>query len=93
MFPEKSEDAMTFGELLALIRDQQHRLQVLENAFSYLTFCLDDKAGQLLVHNLKLEAQNQQRDAQTQQHFAALAQDIEQRLGGRRAPDDVPPLN
>ena len=29
----KSEDAMTFGELLALIADQKRRLNVLEVAF------------------------------------------------------------
>ena len=38
MTTEKPEEAMTFGELLALIGEQQRRLTVLENAFSYLTF-------------------------------------------------------
>lgn len=40
----KTEEAMTFGELLALIADQKRRLSVLEVAFSYLAFGLDDKA-------------------------------------------------
>ena len=56
MTTDKPEEAMTFGELLALIGDQQRRLTVLENAFSSLIFCLDDRASQLLVHNLSLEA-------------------------------------
>ncbi|PKH26293.1 hypothetical protein CIG19_00335 [Enterobacterales bacterium CwR94] len=89
MTADKPQEAMTFGELLELIRDQQHRLQVLENAFSYLTFCLDDKAGQLLIHNLKLESQNQQRDETTQHHFAQLASEMEKRLGN---PTVSPPL-
>ena len=53
---------MTFGELLALIGEQQRRLTVLENAFSYLTFCLDAKSNQLLIHSLRLESQNQNYD-------------------------------
>ncbi|AGO54700.1 hypothetical protein SOD_c17210 [Serratia plymuthica 4Rx13] len=59
MVPDKikSEETMTFGELLALIGDQKRRLNVLEVAFSYLAFGLDDKANQLLIHSLKLEAQ------------------------------------
>ena len=62
----KSEDAMTFGELLALIADQKRRLNVLEVAFSYLAFSPDDKANQLLIHSLKLESHSQNRDAETQ---------------------------
>ncbi|GAA3584306.1 hypothetical protein GCM10023078_10260 [Gibbsiella greigii] len=77
---EKSEDAMTFGELLALIGDQKRRLHVLEVAFSYLAFGLDDKANQLLIHSLKLESQNQNRDAETQKHFAHLAEELEKRI-------------
>jgi len=42
----KSEETMTFGELLALIGDQKRRLNVLEVAFSYLAFGLNDKANQ-----------------------------------------------
>ncbi len=38
MTTDKPEEAMTFGELLALIGDQQRRLTVLENAFSSLIF-------------------------------------------------------
>lgn len=79
MVPDKakSEEIMTFGELLALIADQKRRLNVLEVAFSYLAFSLDDKATQLLIHSLKLEAQNQNRDAETQKHFARLATELE----------------
>lgn len=73
----KSEDAMTFGELLALIADQKRRLNVLEVAFSYLAFSLDDKANQRLIHNLRLESQSQNRDAETQKHFAHLAEELE----------------
>lgn len=81
MTTEKPEEAMTFGELLAFIAEQQRRLTVLENAFASLTFCLDDRTSQLLVHNLSLEAQNQNHDAQLQQHFARLAEEIQKRNG------------
>lgn len=82
MTTDKPEEAMTFGELLALIGDQQRRLTVLENAFSSLIFCLDDRASQLLVHNLSLEAQNQNHDEQLQLHFARLAESLQKRNGG-----------
>lgn len=82
MTTDKPEEAMTFGELLALIGDQKRRLTVLENAFSSLIFCLDDRASQLLVHNLSLEAQNQNHDEQLQQHFARLAETLQKRGGG-----------
>ncbi|MFV9667509.1 hypothetical protein [Pantoea sp. ARC607] len=82
MTTDKPEEAMTFGELLALIGDQQRRLTVLENAFSSLMFCLDDRASQLLAHNLSLEAQNQNHDEQLQQHFARLAESVQRRGGG-----------
>lgn len=82
MTTDKPEEAMTFGELLALIGDQQRRLTVLENAFSSLMFCLDDRASQLLAHNLLLEAQNQNHDEQLQQHFARLAESVQKRSGG-----------
>ncbi|MCA1175358.1 MULTISPECIES: hypothetical protein [unclassified Pantoea] len=81
MTTEKPEEAMTFGELLALIAEQQRRLTVIENAFASLTFCLDDRASQLLVHNLFLEAQNQNHDTQLQQHFTRLAEEIQRRNG------------
>ncbi|MCE0488514.1 hypothetical protein LU196_00335 [Pantoea sp. Mb-10] len=86
MTTEKPEEAMTFGELLALIADQQRRLTVLENAFTSLTVCLDDRASQLLVHSLLLEAQNQNYDAQLQQHFSQLALAIQKR-NGHAAPE------
>ena len=76
----KPEETMTFGELLALISEQQHRLNVLEIAFSYLSFSLDEKANQLLIHNLMLEAQNKNRDALMQKYFSQLAQEMAKRL-------------
>lgn len=85
MMSDNPEEAMTFGELLALIGEQQRRLTVLESAFSSLTFCLDERAGQLLVHHLMLEAQNQNHDEQLQQHFARLAQALQK-------PVVVPPV-
>ncbi|CAI1565767.1 hypothetical protein AB6825_00345 [Serratia proteamaculans] len=85
----KTEEAMTFGELLALIADQKRRLSVLEVAFSYLAFGLDDKANQLLIHSLKLESQNQSRDAETQQHFAHLAAELGKRLKGIPLPPET----
>ena len=76
----KPEEAMTFGELLELISEQQHRLNVLEIAFSYLSFSLDEKANQLLINNLMLEAQNQNRDAVMQKNFSQLAEELAKRV-------------
>lgn len=81
MIGNKPEEAMTFGELLALIGEQQRRLNVLEIAFSYLSFSLDEKANQLLIHNLMLESQNQNRDAIMQKYFAQLAEELAKRIG------------
>lgn len=80
MAQDNNEEAMTFGELLDVIREQQRRLTVLENAFSMLPFCLDDRANQLLIQNLRLEGQNQNRDAQLQKHFSLLADEMVKRL-------------
>ncbi|MFD1803118.1 hypothetical protein ACFSFZ_13080 [Mixta tenebrionis] len=88
MTTENPEAAMTFGELLALIGEQQRRLIVLENAFSYLGFCLDDKSNQLLIHSLRLEAQNQNYDEAMQQHFARLADELEKRHSPVRIQSD-----
>mgnify|MGYP004722282801 CR=1 FL=1 len=82
MSADNPEQAMTFGELLTMIGDQQRRLNVLENAFSLLSFCLDERANQLLIHSLRLEGQNQYRDEQTQQHFLQLAGELEKRRSG-----------
>ncbi|WP_437610689.1 hypothetical protein [Erwinia sp. V71] len=89
MTTEKPEEAMTFGELLELIRDQQHRLAVLENAFTSLSFCLDEKSNQLLIHNLRLEAQNQNHHEHMQQHFSRLATELEKRTGLIKAQPDA----
>lgn len=90
MTADKPEEVMTFGELLALISDQQRRLSVLENAFSYLSFCLDDKSNQLLIHSLRLEAQNQNRDELMQQHFTRLADELEKRNGLAKIQPETP---
>ncbi|MEA9391976.1 hypothetical protein SJI19_15725 [Acerihabitans sp. TG2] len=86
MVTNKPEEAMTFGELLDVISEQQRRLSVLEVAFSYLSFSLDEKATQLLIHNLSLEAKNQTRDASTQACFAQLANDMAQRMNADTSP-------
>jgi len=80
MAQDNPEDAMTFGELLEIINEQQRRLTVLENAFSLLPFCLDDRANQLLIQNLRLEGQNQNRDELLQKHFSHLADEMVKRL-------------
>ncbi|RAU34858.1 hypothetical protein DBY66_002950 [Pantoea sp. RIT413] len=79
MITDKPEEAMTFGELLALIAEQQRRLTVLETAFTSLTLSLDAPAVQLLAQNLTQEAQNQQHDASLQQQFFRLAKTLRQR--------------
>ncbi|KAA9001401.1 hypothetical protein FJU30_08065 [Affinibrenneria salicis] len=92
MTAEKPEEAMTFGELLAFISEQQRRITVLESAFSSLAFALDEKTSQLVIHNLKLEAQNQTRDPQEKKHFEHLAAVLEKNAGlsveSPRADDD-----
>jgi len=78
---ENPEEAMTFGELLALIADQQRRLSVLEVAFSSLSLCLDERASLLLVEKLRLEATRPEHDENKRQHFAALAEELAKRAG------------
>lgn len=87
MTTDKPEEAMTFGELLELIGEQQRRLAVLENAFASLCFSLDDRANHLLVHHLQLEAQNQNYDEPLQQQFSRLAQEIQKRAGIGQLPE------
>ncbi|PIJ51992.1 hypothetical protein BL250_02810 [Erwinia sp. OLTSP20] len=89
MHTDNPEENMTFGELLALIADQQRRLTVLENAFAFLSFCLDEKACQLLIHSLRLESQNQNRDTTLQQHFSHLADALEKRNSFNPPPADI----
>ncbi|QKJ86744.1 hypothetical protein PMPD1_1794 [Paramixta manurensis] len=89
MTADNPEETMTFGELLAFISDQQRRLTVLENAFSWLSFCLDDKSNHLLIHSLRLEAQNQNHDQALQQHFNRLADELEKRSGAVRIQPDI----
>lgn len=81
MNTDKPEEAMTFGELLALIGEQQRRLAVLESAFSSLLLTLDEQTTQQLVLNLRREAGNAHHDAQLQQHFARLVATLQQRSG------------
>ena len=61
-------------------------MNVLEVAFSYLAFSLDDKAKQRLIHSLRLESQSQNRDTETQKHFAHLAEELEKCLHGSAPP-------
>ena len=49
MMTENPEEAMTFGELLALIAEQQRRLTVLESAFSCLLYTSDAADEQCMV--------------------------------------------
>lgn len=79
MTTEKAEEVMTFGELLALISDQQRRITVMETAFSSLAWCLDERASQLLIHQLTLESTSQKHDAALQQQFALLVTELEKR--------------
>lgn len=81
MTVEKPEEAMTFGELLELIAEQQRKIDVLELAFSSLVFCLDEKSNQLMIHNLKLESQNENRDPQMKKHLARFAAALERNAG------------
>ena len=81
MTVEKPEQAMTFGELLALIGDQQHKIDALELAFSSLAFALDERTAQLLLHNLKLESHNEIRAEQTKKHLALLITVFEKNAG------------
>jgi len=81
MNAENPEEAMTFGELLALIADQQRRLSVLELAFSSLSLCLDEPAALRLIDKLRLEANSPEHDENKRQHFAALAEELAKRAG------------
>lgn len=81
MTVEKPEQAMTFGELLALIGDQQYKIDAMELAFSSLAFALDARTAQLLLHNLKLESHNENRAEQTKKHLALLIAVFEKKAG------------
>nr|WP_113868043.1 hypothetical protein [Brenneria salicis]NMN91231.1 hypothetical protein [Brenneria salicis ATCC 15712 = DSM 30166]RBP60440.1 hypothetical protein DES54_13132 [Brenneria salicis ATCC 15712 = DSM 30166]RLM30068.1 hypothetical protein BHG07_12755 [Brenneria salicis ATCC 15712 = DSM 30166] len=81
MTVEKPEEAMTFGELLELIAEQQRKIDVLEIAFSSLVLCLDEKSNQLMIHNLKLESQNENRDPAMKKHLARFAATLEKNAG------------
>ncbi|RLM27100.1 hypothetical protein BIY29_04165 [Brenneria alni] len=81
MAVEKPEEAMTFGELLELIGAQQRKIDALELAFSSLVFCLDEKANQLMIHKLKLESQNENRDPLMKKHLAHFAATLEKNAG------------
>jgi len=81
MNAENPEEAMTFGELLALIADQQRRLSVLEIAFSSLSLCLDESAALRLVDKLRLEATRPDHDENKQHYFTALADELAKRAG------------
>lgn len=87
MTTEKPEEAMTFGELLALISEQQRRLVALEHAFTTLTTSLSEEAQRVLVQQLHEAAQNQHHDALLRQQFSRLTQEIEKRAGLPPVPD------
>ncbi|BES85322.1 hypothetical protein PEC302107_20820 [Pectobacterium araliae] len=81
MTVEKPEEAMTFGELLELISEQQRKIDALELAFSSLAFCFDEKANKLMIHNLALESQNENRDPTVKKYLARLAAALEKNAG------------
>ena len=81
MTVEKPEEAMTFGELLELIGEQQHRIETLELAFSSLAFALDEKSTHIVLNTLTLESQNENRDTLTKKHLALLAAAFEKNAG------------
>ncbi len=81
MTVEKPEEAMTFGELLELIGEQQRRIDTLELAFSSLALALDEKSTKIVLHSLTLESQNENRDAVTKKHLALLAAAFEKNAG------------
>ncbi len=73
----KPEEAMTFGELLTLIHQQQQRLQVLEISFSRLIASLSPELQQQMSTFLAVQATASDNDPGLQQQFAALASDIQ----------------
>ncbi|MFC3395262.1 hypothetical protein [Brenneria rubrifaciens] len=81
MTVEKPEEAMTFGELLELIAEQQRKIDVLELAFSSLVFCLDEKEIQLMIHKLELESQNETRDPLMKKSLARFVDTLEKNAG------------
>lgn len=81
MSVENPEEVMTFGELLALIGEQQRRLTVLESAFSTLSTCLDNTSADLLIRHLRADAQQESRDENIRVHFTRLAEELEKRRG------------
>ncbi|RRO08088.1 hypothetical protein [Pectobacterium aquaticum] len=78
---EKPEETMTFGKLLELIGEQQRKIDTLEFAFSFLAFCLDEKANRLMIHNLTLASQNENRDPAMKKYLARLAAALEKNSG------------
>ena len=81
MTVEKPEEAMTFGELLELIGEQQRRIDALELAFSLLASSLDEKAARLMAHHLKLGSQNENRDPLVKKYLALQAAAFEKNAG------------
>lgn len=82
----KSEDAMTFGELLALIADQKRRLNVLEVAFSYLAFSTDDKSQPTADPQPEAGIAQPEPRRRNAKHFAHLAEELEKCLHGSPPP-------
>ncbi len=76
MNQSKPEEAMTFGELLTLIHQQQQRLQVLETSFTQLVTLLDPRLQQQLIGYLSAQSDATDHTPELQQQYAALASEI-----------------
>ncbi|ARU93618.1 hypothetical protein [Tatumella citrea] len=87
----KPEEAMTFGELLTLIHQQQQRLQVLESSFSQLITLLSPGLQQQLVSYLSVQAGVLENEPDLQKQYADLASDIQNRtLPDSTVSPDIP---
>ena len=75
----KPEEAMTFGELLTLIHQQQQRLQVLEGSLSQLMTLLSPTLHQQMIHYLTDQAEALENPPELRQQFTELASDIQSR--------------
>lgn len=79
MNQSKPEEAMTFGELLTLIHQQQQRLQVLEGSLSQLMTLLSPTLQQQMIHYLNDQAEALENPPELRQQYTELASDIQSR--------------
>ena len=87
----KPEEAMTFGELLTLIHQQQQRLQVLEASFSQLVTLLSPGLQQQMLSFLAGQAGGLGNEPELCQQYADLASDIQRRtLPGEQLSPQTP---